>query len=295
MNQESACELLADKIREIFQHGIKITDDVKHYIDSTFSCSCDTGLEKILNDESDTEKEPLIELLFFPDESIQVQLEGILESYNFENKDMEKILEYLIQKISVIGFQDTPGFNNFNFLIPRWAAAQFISRLNICRKINPLIIQAVDNYVESSLKNIVKVKLRNSRFIDIDTRVYFLCNFFKNLHASDDEFLQILDFILDFLDEIKDDITIFKALIQRKKSLFKNLHQAVKFEDQFKNSNMEILLLQGVRTPYINPEHTRKKWILLIKYVFLCLDAQNTWSRFIHHTRNMMIILIFKR
>jgi len=260
MNAETACELLAEKIREIFQQRINITDDVRHYIDSTFSCSDSESLEKILNDESDTEKEPLIELLLFPDESVQIQLENILESYKFEDKDADKVLECLFQKTYSVGFQDQQGCLNFSFSIPGWAAAQFISRLNISRNLNPLIIQAVNTHVKSSLRNPVKVKLRNSRFIDTnDNKVYFLCNFFECIDASDDELLQLLDFILDFLDETREDITIFKALIQRKKSLFKNLGQAVKFEDQFKSSNMEILLLQGVRAPHINPDDTRKK------------------------------------
>ena len=265
MNQAigSTCEELADKISEIFQQGIYINDDVKHYIDSTFSCSDSDNLEiffnKVFNDKSDMEKEPLIELLLFPDESVQVQLEDILESCEFKNKDIDKILEYLMQKISVIKFQDNQGCINFNFSIPKWAAAQFIFRLNICRNINPIIIQAVNNHVKSYLRNHVKVKLRNSRFINTDNKVYFLCNFFENINTSDDELLQLLDFILDFFGEIKDNITIFKALTQRKKSLFRNLHQAVKFEEQFKNNNMEILLLQGVRSPHINPKDTRKK------------------------------------
>lgn len=261
MNRESvsACELLAGKIYELFYNGIIISDDVIHYMDTAFSCTDTAALEDILNDESGMEKEPLIELLLFPDESIQAQLESILESFKFEKQDINKVLSLVMKKSPVARFEDPGRHFNFNFNIPEWAAEQFIHRLNISTQAPALVLQAVENHVEQSLKSQVKVKLRNSRFAEIDSKLHFLCNFFKSIDCSDDDFMQILDFILVFLGEIKPDVTIYKALVHRKKSLFKNLQQALKFEKQLENNNMETLLLQGLRMPHISIDHTRKK------------------------------------
>jgi len=48
-----------------------------HFIDSTFSSPCINELEKIITDDSDCERDSLIELIFFPDEEIQAKLEEI--------------------------------------------------------------------------------------------------------------------------------------------------------------------------------------------------------------------------
>ena len=79
MNSEEKCEMLADEIKAIISEGIALSDDVVHYIDSTFSSPTIKELQAILDDDSNCEGDTLMELLFFPDESIQVRLEQALE------------------------------------------------------------------------------------------------------------------------------------------------------------------------------------------------------------------------
>ncbi len=59
------CVLLAKKIEEILRHGLNLSHDVLHYIDSTFSNPSVKELETVINDESDCEKDSLLELIFF--------------------------------------------------------------------------------------------------------------------------------------------------------------------------------------------------------------------------------------
>ena len=44
--------MLAEKIREIFREGFPLGDDVRHYIDSTFSSPTIKELESIIGEES---------------------------------------------------------------------------------------------------------------------------------------------------------------------------------------------------------------------------------------------------
>ncbi|MBW1847221.1 MAG: hypothetical protein JRJ27_08800, partial [Deltaproteobacteria bacterium] len=75
IEKESKCIVLAEKIEKIFQEGIVLSHDVLHFVDSTFSNSTIKEFGDIFTDESNLERESLIELIFSPDESMQVQLE----------------------------------------------------------------------------------------------------------------------------------------------------------------------------------------------------------------------------
>ena len=90
MAQEEKCELLADEIKAIISEGIVLSDDVVHFIDSTFSNPTINELQAILDDDTNCEGDTLMELLFFPDETIQVRLEEMLEQCRPQKEDEDK-------------------------------------------------------------------------------------------------------------------------------------------------------------------------------------------------------------
>ena len=92
MNANDKCILLAERIAKILLEGIRLNSAAMHYIDSTFSNPSIDELKEIIADNSDCENDSLIELIFFPDESIQMQLEDILQSHDYSKKDEKKIL-----------------------------------------------------------------------------------------------------------------------------------------------------------------------------------------------------------
>ncbi|MCK4984722.1 MAG: hypothetical protein KAS40_04340, partial [Desulfobacterales bacterium] len=73
--KKSKNKQLADRIIDILRSGLALDAATLHYIDSTFSNPFIGELEELLQDESSCETDSLIELLFFPDESVQLQLE----------------------------------------------------------------------------------------------------------------------------------------------------------------------------------------------------------------------------
>jgi len=64
-HDDKKCFLLAGKIERIFRDGFVLSDDIMHYIDSTFSNPSINELEEIIYDEHNCERDPLIELIFF--------------------------------------------------------------------------------------------------------------------------------------------------------------------------------------------------------------------------------------
>ena len=52
MVQEDRCIILANRIADILGRGLSLSDDVLHYIDSTFGNPCLKEIEAIIEDPS---------------------------------------------------------------------------------------------------------------------------------------------------------------------------------------------------------------------------------------------------
>ena len=158
---------LADHIREIFSEGFTLEGDVLDYVDSTFSRPSAGELKSIMADESNCEHGPLIELVFFPDESVQIRLEDLLGSddcgyAHFEKSDEEKVLAHLHSKqpVTTIRLPDKRG--EFEMEVPDFASEGFLSRLNVANKPDHSLVSAIRNHVPEECRTIIKVRLRNS-------------------------------------------------------------------------------------------------------------------------------------
>jgi len=265
MNTDEKCNLLAKRITKILREGIHLNSDVTHFIDSTFSNPCINELEKIIADQSNPERESLIELIFFPDEEVQAKLENFLKSHHYCREDKKKVLDYLSFKPieSTIHFSDGKG--TLSVQMTSEAAGRFLTRLNIHRKIDKRISAAIETYVSEKLKIQVMVKLRNAFDGLAENKIQFLCDFFEKMDHKSGDSLECLDFILPFLNEAEKKSDLFSALIVKKRFYQKNLQQAEKLRQQLEKTNMETMILQGIKAPYISIEDEKRKMELIDK------------------------------
>ena len=259
MNSEEKCEMLADEIKAIISEGIALSDDVVHYIDSTFSSPTIKELQAILDDDSNCEGDTLMELLFFPDESIQVRLEQALERCRPQKEDEEKIITYLCQNPLHVTFHFEDDRGALKLQIPEDVIRQFLLRLGISKHLEADLIESIHNYGDMQNTNRFKVKIRNSRFSSSDSKTEFLCRFFDKIgHRSNDVF-DCLNFILEFLDEIKKEDDVYQALMAKKKFYFISLQKAKKMDTRLEKHNIETLLMQGERVALIDQVDACKK------------------------------------
>ncbi len=256
---ESKNKQLADRIIDILQSGLTMNADTLHYIDSTFSNPSIGELEELLQDESNCETDSLLELLFFPDESVQLQLEDMLEDIQFQKQDEQKIRDMVCNKSfqTRIRFPDDRG--TLGMEISPLNVAQFIVRLNLLRHLNPKLTASVNDYVPVTFQTRCKVKLRNTRPITSQSKILFMQAFFEKLQGDSDVFFDDLDFILSFLDECKDEPDMFQALMSKKRFYFHSLQKAKNLDIQLIIHNVETLLLRGKRVSYVDKADARKK------------------------------------
>jgi len=253
-SEEKKCLLLAEKIEQIFRNGFVLRDDIMHYIDSTFSNPSLNEFKEIIYDEDNCEREPLFELLFFPDELVQIKLEELIESKDFKKEDEEKVINYILNKklVTTIHFPENKG--SIKFIVPELSALQFVSRLNISRKLNKRLLEAINKFVSDKRKNLVKIRLRNHSVKLTENKIMFLCSCFEKLKVEENCFFKCLDFMLDFFEILEDDSDILLSLENRKEFYFHNLQKAARFEELLHKNNMETLISGGVRIPHISKE-----------------------------------------
>jgi hypothetical protein len=249
--------LLADEILKILRKGLTLGSDVVHYIDSTFSNPTIEELEEILQDDSDCEKDSLIELLFFPDETLQHQLEDLLESQNYQPEDEKKALGHLCRNPLVVAFHFPEKRGSFSLEIPEAVAHQFIKRLNISKQIDRNLLSTIKKNVSENHKNRFAVKIRNSRFAATDKALWLLRTIFEKWDAQSNDMSICVDFILSFLEELHEDANIFDALMTKKKFYLKHLKRTEKYEEQLQKTNIETLMLQGKSPAFMDKNEAR--------------------------------------
>ena len=259
MDPQNKCEALADEIKKILSNGIALSGDVIHYIDSTFSNPTTTELQTILHDDSNCEKDSLIELLLFPDETIQLQLEALLERWQFQETDEKSVLDDLLKEPVQVAIRFPGDTEDLHLTVTENIACPFISRLNIYKHLNPDLVEALNHYEDENIVSRIKVKMRNSRFSPTDEKIQFLCLFFEKFNSQDNDIFECLMFTLSFLDEPTQDHDIYRTLMEKKNFYFRSLQKAKQLDTQLLKHNVETLLSQGKRVVKIDQRDARNK------------------------------------
>jgi len=263
MKSEFRGEILAKKIFEILSKGIDLSDDVVHYIDSTFSNPTIEELQTILADDSNCEKDSLMELLFFPDESMQIQLEEMLESLQLGNQDEKDVLDTLGRDSLQVNMRLPENRGSLNLILPHAVAPGFIARLHISKHLDGKLREVINKYAGEDAGKRYKVKIRNSRFSPAENKIQFLCDFFEKLEPQSPDYNICLDFALSFLDELKEDKNLYQALMAKKRFYLRSLQKAKQLEIQLQKNNLETLLSQGKRVILIDQADARKKMVII--------------------------------
>lgn len=257
VDAKDKCKQFSERIEELFRSGIRVGPAVIGYIEATFSNPSAVELEEILNDESNCERDVLLELIFFPDERLQAQLEEFLEENVFTAEETERIRKDLLsKKIDAKIIFPNPG-QTIGLRVPRSIFGTFLSRLNISRKIDQQLRSVISKYVAASDRIAVKIKIRNVHSAPAGNKVVFLCRFFQMMHA-DATFMASLEFVLEFFTEVKDQADIYDALMAKKRSCFDQLKKREKFEEALKKNNIETLMLRGEKVPYVDKSDALK-------------------------------------
>lgn len=244
---------LLDRIIAALEKGGRLTDALLDYIDACLFTPEPGRLAAFLKDDTDSERDSLLDLIFFPDQAVQIDLEPLLEAERDSSGGEKTIHDRLIDRPIDAPVSMPDGSRLALIRVPGFIKAQYLRRLNISRQLDPRVAASIETGVPAALGPVVKVRLRNAGPCLASGRRVLLCRFFERMTDSDPDYLACLDLLLSILDTAGGGDNGYELLAGYKRSLFRSLRQAGRFETLLRRSNMETLMLQGVRAPHASP------------------------------------------
>ena len=127
----SSRSILEDALRRYMAGGIALTEDVRCFMEATFGDASAATLRALLSDESSAERDSLLDLVFFPDPSLQTAIEPILENHCLTDGDVTPLAAQL-KAVPVATHLRIPGTDaTVPTAMPAFLVDAFLARLNI--------------------------------------------------------------------------------------------------------------------------------------------------------------------
>jgi hypothetical protein len=258
MTSSPAAARLADTLRTILAHGLDITPDTLRFIDATFSPPSAAGLAAILKDDDAPECDSLLELLFAPDEALQIELEDWLSLPAREPLASEAVVAALILAPLTVGFRFPDGRGTLAVALTPHLARRLVDGLRIDRELPPQVAEVIACAVPGRCRQRVRVMLRNARFDFTPAHGEFLCTLIRQLDFQTEEDRAGFAFALELLAEVPAAADIHAALAARKQWLAKAWHHGRRLREQLAEANFETLRSRGQRLTWVDEALVRR-------------------------------------
>ena len=268
--------VIAHRIKDILAAGMDLSPAAMRFIDSTFAEPLAVELAAILNAESDSERDSLIELLLSPDEAVQLELEELLnESAPFE-MDSEAMVAILSCPTLSVEFRLPENRGAIHLAMTPDHIRRFLHPLHMDRSIPMPIAAAVEARLNPRDRLRLRVLLRGARF-DFNPSVNdFLSRLIERLDWEDSNSWESFDFALELLAGIEPAADISRTLAEWKLLLLKGLDHAQRQREWLEAANIETLLSRGQRLTYVDEAAVHRHLVCIDR---ICLAA---FGRIVH-------------
>ena len=238
-------------IAEVLENGGRLTEAVLDFIEtSLFSVTPERLTTFLISDDNESERDSLLDLIFSPDLAVQIALEPLLEAARYTPEDDAALHDQLLARPIQARIRMPDGRQLACIQVPDFIKSQYLDRLNISWQLDSLVSLAIDKGVSAAMAGKVKVRLRNARICPTAEQQSVLCCFFERMADSETDYMACLELLLSLIGDAGRPVDFYDHLITHKRFLFRSLRQAQRFETLLRRSNMETLMLQGVRAPH---------------------------------------------
>jgi len=253
-DRSSKCRQLAAVVQTFFDAGLRVDAAAQHFIFSAVPIEDIHQLATLFSDPLDCEMASLLEMIYFPDESHQIRLEGLLESGRFRPGDIASTLGHLLsgETTTRIYFADLQKATTIE--TPERGARAFLERLTVTRRLSCDLIRVIDQVVDRQQAVKYKVWLRNMTAEPQDRDEIFLKDLFLKMVAQYSSPDDLVRFALRFLEESRQIADLTQALIQRRHRCMENIRRQERVETHRRRCNVETLLARGIRMPHIDSQ-----------------------------------------
>jgi len=278
-------DALEEALRRYMADGIRLTADVRGFMTATFGDASAATLRALVSDESSAERDSLLDLVFFPDQALQLAIEPVLERHCLTEEDVS-LLAGRLKAVPVATGLRFPGVADLvTTVMPAFLVDAFLARLNLTwqpaaalselmTRLDTRWLSPIHDREEGCLR--LRVHLRNAGLRQTPVQVLFLCDFFERLPFDDEDFVDKLDFVLVFLNEHEGATNVYQALMDRKKFLFRHLLKNRQTTEWAARTNMETLVMAGVRPSYFDV-HAAERSLALIDRIAMAVFGRTEW------------------
>ena len=246
---EHARQVCLSRIVDALTAGGVLTDDVLNFIDASLFPPEPEALAAFLTDDDNSERDTLLDLIFYPDQAFQVDLEPLLEAGRFSPADEKRILTDLLDADIDASARMPNGRDLVCLRLPDFIKKRYLDRLNIAWQPHPDVYAAIDNRVSAPLRPVVKVRLRNAGVRFESDQALFLGRYFTRMDDGHPDFLACLELVLALLDDNSAAVSFYSQLVDYKRTCFRGLQQARRFESLLRRFHIENPTLQGIPPP----------------------------------------------
>ncbi len=254
----SRCSAAAEEISRWLQTGIEVGPSVQQFVRSAFTDASPSEMAALLARESGCEKDSLLDLLFFPDETLQISLEKRIGTETFEDRDEPVIVRLVVHQNPEAEIRFPEEDRRVSVPVPDYLVANLVRRLRLSRRLDAHLSDVLAANLPASAVPGIRVKIRHADLPPNPVVTAFLCRFFETLPCHEKHFSTCLGFLLSFVGELAHDIDMEKALVDKRHKLAAQVTKANAFHDRLQKTNMETMMLAGHKAPAIDLDRTRE-------------------------------------
>lgn len=263
---------LADAVRDIFAEGIAVSEAVRHFIESSVSDAAPETVAEVLESPADFGAEPLMELIFFPEETHQLRLEPLLEGEHFDSEDIHPIAFLLSEPPLSARLRLAWTGTEWTLPVPEWVTTEFLRRLHIDWRGDAAVLSALDETLAPDTARKFRVMMRNARFQATERTRRFLIHFLERFSGPAADREEAFAFLLGVLPGVPADRALYAALFDRKRRAVRVLALARDTAVRRDKANMETLLMQGFRASHVDVPAVERELALLDALFYTIFD-----------------------
>ncbi len=238
---------LSARIREILARGVTVGPDVQAFIESTLPIADPGGLAGVLTREAAAEIEPVVALLFYPDEGFQLEIEETLAGRSLTTEEELRLAERLAAPPPQVSFVFPGGRDRLPLEMTPERVRQFLRHLRLSRALPKKLDDTITVVLAPADRNRFRVLWRNGRCPASTAAVGFIGQLLRHASPRDRDGWSRLGFILEFLAEAGDETDIYRRLAARKTLLVNALNRSRRQQAELARGTMETLISRGLR------------------------------------------------
>ncbi len=257
MEQNKRCQILGQKILDIFSRELPLDPAAMDYLESSFGIVDIRHLEELLREPSNTEALEIQEFLLFPEIRQRLELEPTLQEHRYQLEDRTLIVSEIMRTNQAVTFVHDQ--RRLKITLTPETAASFVNRLNIHKHCDPQLKKTIQATCSQSDALRLLVRLRAAPGAIRQQGARFLQSFFLYFQDRTESFWEYFDFLHRLLQEISPEEDPRSALQAKQFSLEKALKRADQLEHDLRHHAVETLHMRRTNILALNRDQTIKE------------------------------------